>query len=103
MSNVEFAHPSSHDWQSKAECSDEPHETFFIEIGQSSKPAREICERCPVQFECLLDSLEYGDRHGIFGGYTERERRTIKRDWYRIRESGEDSSNALRIVLDNLS
>lgn len=39
--------------------------------------AKNICSRCPVRNLCLDYALEFKIEHGIWGGYTERERRNI--------------------------
>lgn len=39
------------------------------------KRARAVCDGCPVRSICLLDALDYGDGWGIWGGYTNPERR----------------------------
>lgn len=52
---------------------------FFPERGQSTAPAVKICNKCPVQRECLLYSLENNEIHGIWGGTSERTRRRTRR------------------------
>lgn len=37
--------------------------------------ARDWCNDCPVQKECLFTALADNDRFGIWGGYTPEERR----------------------------
>ena len=37
--------------------------------------AKAVCRRCPVQIECLTDALAQGDRFGVWGGLSPRERR----------------------------
>lgn len=39
--------------------------------------AKEICASCPVQVDCRSYALTIGEQHGIWGGLTEVERRTI--------------------------
>lgn len=38
-----------------------------------------ICKNCPVSVECLEYAMAHDERYGIWGGYTERERRRLKR------------------------
>ncbi|MBM4504330.1 hypothetical protein GS582_10965 [Rhodococcus hoagii] len=38
--------------------------------------AKKICERCPVLVECRTYALEHEERHGVWGGLTESERRS---------------------------
>ena len=41
--------------------------------------AKSICAGCPVKQPCLDDALMTGDKYGIRGGKTFRERRHMKR------------------------
>jgi WhiB family transcriptional regulator, redox-sensing transcriptional regulator len=41
--------------------------------------AREVCDQCPVKTECLEFALETNQDSGIWGGTSEEERRTIRR------------------------
>jgi len=60
---------------------------FFPQRGGSVEEARMLCERCPVQEECLaaglIDIPTNGQTPiGIWGGKSQRERRTIRgRKW----------------------
>ena len=51
---------------------------FFPVQGASTREAKIICGRCPVQTECLNYALEFNEKHGVWGGTTERERRKIR-------------------------
>lgn len=52
---------------------------FFPDRGESLEPAKKICADCIVQEECLEYALELGERFGVWGGTSERERRRIRR------------------------
>jgi WhiB family redox-sensing transcriptional regulator len=52
---------------------------FFPERGASVKAAKEVCRGCVVQEDCLEYALEKGEKFGIWGGMSERERRRIRR------------------------
>lgn len=67
------------DWQDRAICSQTDPEAFFAEKGGTTKPAKLICQRCPVRQECLEYALEHDERWGVWGGLSERERRKMKR------------------------
>lgn len=41
--------------------------------------AKNLCFQCPFQRECLEWALENNEKHGVWGGTSERERRKIKR------------------------
>ncbi|MFD6063810.1 WhiB family transcriptional regulator [Rhodococcus wratislaviensis] len=42
------------------------------------RAAKEVCLRCPVRARCLNYALEAHETHGIWGGYTEDERRKLR-------------------------
>lgn len=67
------------DWQHKAICSQTDPEAFFVEKGGTTKPAKKICLGCPVRQECLDYALKHDERWGVWGGYSERERRRLQR------------------------
>jgi WhiB family redox-sensing transcriptional regulator len=41
--------------------------------------AKEVCRGCVVSNECLEYAIENGERFGIWGGKSERERRRLRR------------------------
>lgn len=67
------------DWQDQAICSQTDPESFFPEKGGTTAPAKKICLDCPVRTECLQYALDHDERFGIWGGFSERERRRMKR------------------------
>ena len=74
----------NYDWRHHAACRDEDPELFFplSEIGPGARQvdrAKAICGRCPVRAQCLEYAIDNGLDHGIFGGTTETERRTLRR------------------------
>ena len=52
---------------------------FFPERGASTKEAKEVCRGCVVREDCLEYALQNGEKFGIWGGMSERERRRIRR------------------------
>jgi WhiB family redox-sensing transcriptional regulator len=67
------------DWTLDALCAQVlDDEIFFPPKGGSTREAKSICAQCPVKAECLAFALENGERFGIFGGLSERERRRLK-------------------------
>lgn len=66
-------------WQAEGTCRQVDPEIFFPEKGQSTRDAKRVCANCPVTAECLEYALVNGERFGIFGGYSERERREMRR------------------------
>lgn len=66
-------------WQKEGACRSSDTAVFFPDRGASTKEAKDICNGCPVKEECLDYALMNGEKFGIWGGYSERERRRIKR------------------------
>ena len=66
-------------WQSRANCLGVDPDLFFPERGASTKEAKEVCRGCVVRDDCLEYALQNGEKFGIWGGMSERERRRIRR------------------------
>lgn len=66
-------------WQEDALCAQTDPEAFFPEKGGSARDAKRVCLSCPVRAQCLEYALRHDERFGIWGGLSERERRTLKR------------------------
>lgn len=62
-------------WLVFAACRDADPDLFFPANREEAEQALAICASCPVQPECLSYALEAGERFGIWGGLTEKERR----------------------------
>ena len=60
-----------------ARCAEADPEEWFPEKGQPGDRAKRICGMCPAQTACLEWALETRQRHGIWGGLSANERRTI--------------------------
>lgn len=59
-------------------CAETDPEVFYPAQGGSARVAKRICvEVCDVTDECLRDALQRGERFGVWGGKSERERRKI--------------------------
>jgi WhiB family redox-sensing transcriptional regulator len=73
------------DWRTRAACSGYPNTLFFPTSDYSDEPsiekAKEICAVCPVVSSCLEYALETNQRSGIWGGTSERERKSLRRKW----------------------
>lgn len=41
--------------------------------------AKLVCADCVVRYDCLTEALDQDEQFGIWGGYTERERRAFRR------------------------
>ena len=66
-------------WQQRANCMGVDPDLFFPERGASTREAKEVCRGCVVQEDCLEYALANGEKFGIWGGMSERERRRIRR------------------------
>jgi WhiB family transcriptional regulator, redox-sensing transcriptional regulator len=66
-------------WQLFANCLGVDPDLFFPERGASTKEAKGVCQGCVVREDCLEYALANGEKFGIWGGLSERERRRIRR------------------------
>ncbi len=66
-------------WHRQANCLGVDPDLFFPERGASTKEAKGVCRGCEVRLECLEYALRNGEKFGIWGGLSERERRRIRR------------------------
>jgi len=66
-------------WHDFANCLGVDPDLFFPERGASTKEAKEVCRGCVVREDCLEYALQNGEKFGIWGGMSERERRRIRR------------------------
>ncbi|MGH3664945.1 MAG: WhiB family transcriptional regulator [Egibacteraceae bacterium] len=72
-------------WQQHGLCRATDSAVFFPPAHFEHKPEREsreakakaICARCPVRAPCLEWALAIREPHGVWGGYSESERRQI--------------------------
>lgn len=72
------------DWYQDAACLGMDPELFFPvgSTGPAVKQAVEakaVCRGCPVRAACLEWALTTGQDYGIWGGFTEEERRVLHR------------------------
>lgn len=67
------------DWRDLALCAETDPDSFFPDKGESSRPAKRVCAACEVRTECLQYALDHGERYGVWGGLSERERRVLAR------------------------
>lgn len=67
------------EWRRDANCLGVDPELFYPERGASTREAKEVCRGCAVRAECLDYAIAAGEKFGIWGGTSERERRRIRR------------------------
>jgi WhiB family redox-sensing transcriptional regulator len=65
-------------WVVQASCLGCDPELFYPGRGESCREAKAVCAGCPVRVECLEYALETGEKLGIWGGASERERRRLR-------------------------
>jgi len=72
------------DWRARSACLQADPELFFP-IGSTGPAVRQVneakrvCGSCPVRSACLEWALEARQDHGVWGGLTEDERRSLRR------------------------
>jgi WhiB family redox-sensing transcriptional regulator len=72
-------------WRLRAACRQVDSAVFFSPDGERgpARDAREarakaICGRCPVIGECATYALVADERHGVWGGLSERDRAALR-------------------------
>jgi WhiB family transcriptional regulator, redox-sensing transcriptional regulator len=68
----------SGDWNMLGNCRTGDPDRFFV-TGARQRAARSVCRGCPVVKQCLAKALDERIEYGIWGGLTERERRSVLR------------------------
>ena len=77
----------SGDWRHRAVCRNGDPDRLFVR-GAAQREVKGICMGCPVRTECLIEALDNRIEFGVWGGMTERERRSLLRrrpdvrSWY---------------------
>lgn len=84
--------PEIQSWQEYANCLGVDSDLFFPERGASTREAKEVCRGCVVKDDCLEYALSNGEKFGIWGGMSERERRRIRRARAIARRSAAESA-----------
>ena len=67
------------EWVADAPCVQTDPDAFYPEKSQPNRAAKSVCGSCPVREECLEYALDNGERHGVWGGLSERERWALQR------------------------
>jgi WhiB family transcriptional regulator, redox-sensing transcriptional regulator len=71
-------------WRHTAACRQVETDLFFP-VGQTgaaidqTQTAKSMCVRCDVRLHCLEFALATNQEYGVWGGFDEEERRTIRR------------------------
>lgn len=69
--------PEEADWRELAACRGLDTELFFPGQGGQVIEAIAVCATCPVRLPCL--EAGHSERFGIWGGMSEKRRRTLRR------------------------
>lgn len=73
------------DWMRRAACRNVANpEIFYTDGHYPSREASKICGDCEVRDECLTHAIEHDERHGIWGGLTDYQRRQLTRRKTRV-------------------
>jgi len=91
---LEILQPHEKIWQRQANCMGVDPDLFFPERGASTREAKEVCRGCVVREDCLEYALANGEKFGIWGGLSERERRRIRRRRALERRTGAGAATA---------
>lgn len=67
-------------WHASALCAQTDPDIWFPEKGGQVHRAKSVCAACPVRRPCLDAALTNRERHGVWGGLSEKERRQLVRD-----------------------
>jgi WhiB family redox-sensing transcriptional regulator len=81
-------------WQFQANCLGVDPDLFFPERGASTREAKAVCRACVVRENCLEYALVNGEKFGIWGGLSERERRRLRRQRALARRPGGNAASA---------
>lgn len=66
-------------WRSIGACRGLDPEIFFPEDDAGERAAKDVCAGCVVRLACLEYALATREKHGVWGGATESERRSMIR------------------------
>lgn len=67
-------------WMRRGACASEPRSTMFPSNAAGVAKAKKVCQRCPVQGQCLEYALSIRERHGVWGNTSESERKRMLRE-----------------------
>ncbi len=67
----------------RAACRGADTDLWYPERGVVAMEAKAVCAACPVQSECLAFALDNGERFGVWGGKSEKQRRRLRSERYR--------------------
>lgn len=71
-------------WREARACKEVSLSFFFPTTKGVSKKTIEICDKCPVEWECLNYAVTNGIEYGIWGGKTEAQRLPLIRAYHKV-------------------
>ena len=87
--------PKDTSWQARANCIGVDSSLMFPGRGEDITAARAVCRGCSVRAACLHFAMVPPiERWGVWGGLSERERRTLRRSYWA--EHGIEADDNLR-------
>lgn len=87
--------PLPQDWVEKAYCKNKPTKNFFPGQGDTTvkKVIQETCNNCEVKQPCLNYAIRNNIRYGIWGATSERQRRSLRREYKKNLNPNEQQPN----------
>lgn len=67
-------------WRDRARCIGKETRWFYPERGGATKECKDFCSGCEVRNECFSFAIFHIEKHGIWGGTSERERRKYRKE-----------------------
>jgi WhiB family redox-sensing transcriptional regulator len=92
-----FARPA---WMADAACRGSAV-NFHPERGQDTRAAKAVCAGCLVRDECRSYALGVGDKFGVWGGTTAKDRRSLLRRADPSAATSSGRSNSARARVDS--
>ena len=77
-------------WWDRAACKGKGTGMWYPARGESAQPAKEICSTCEVKKICEQYAVDNGERFGIWGGKSERQRKRARRKKRMMKDGYED-------------
>jgi len=73
---LELNLPPIGDWAQHAACKGTPTRWWYPNRGDDTRPAKQLCQTCPVRTQCYETALQTPARydHGIWGGTSKKQR-----------------------------
>lgn len=81
----------SGDWLADAACAGAPSHLFYDEVFIKARAYADYCNACPVLQQCGEQALRARDFHGVWGGMTPEQRRSLDKNKGRVRIARADA------------